>query len=37
MKHKKKIEKLLGRQRWFDAQPQSYQNSNTRPGSVKLK
>lgn len=37
MKYKKKLEKLLGRQRFFDAQSQSFQKSNTRPGSVKLK
>lgn len=37
MKYKKKVEKLLGRQRWYDNQSQSYKNSNKRPGSVKIK
>lgn len=37
MKYKKKLEKLAGRQRWFDNQSQAFQKSNTRPGSVKLK
>lgn len=37
MKYKKKLEKLAGRQRWWDAQPQSYKNSNKRPGSTKIK
>lgn len=37
MKYKKKIEKLLGRQRWYDSQSQSYKNSNKRPGSIKIK
>lgn len=37
MKHKKKVEKLLGRQRWWDAQSQSYQRATTRPGSIKIK
>ena len=35
MKHKKKLEALAGRIRWYDAQPQSYQKANKRPGSVK--
>ena len=37
MKAKKMREKLLGRQRWYDNQSQAYQNSNKRPGSVKIK
>ena len=37
MKYKKKLEKLLGRQRWWDAQSQSYKNATRRPGSTKLK
>ena len=37
MKHKKKVQKLLDRQRWWDAQPQSFKNATTRPGSIKLK
>lgn len=37
MKYKAKLEKLLGRQRWWDAQPQAYQRATKRPGSVKLK
>ena len=35
MKAKKKLQALIGRQRWYDAQPQSYQRANKRPGSVK--
>ena len=37
MKYKKKVEKLLGRQRWYDSQSQSYKNANKRPGSIKIK
>lgn len=37
MKAKKKLEKLLGRQRWWDSQSQAYQRATKRPGSVKLK
>lgn len=36
MKYKKMVKKLQDRQRWYDAQPQSYKNANKRPGSVKL-
>lgn len=37
MKHSKKVAKLEARQRWYDAQPQSYKNANKKPGSIKLR
>ena len=37
MKAKKRKIKLENRQRWYDNQSQTYQKSNKRPGSVKLK
>lgn len=37
MKYKKKLEKLLGRQRWYDNQSKSYQRAHKRPGSIKIK
>jgi hypothetical protein len=35
MKYKKKLVNLARAQKWWDAQPQSYKNSTTRPGSTK--
>ena len=35
MKYKKKLKNLERAQKWWDAQPQSFKNSTTRPGSVK--
>lgn len=35
MKAKKKLENLKKAQKWWDAQSKSYQESTTRPGSVK--
>ena len=37
MKYKKKVEYLKSRQAWWDKQSQSYRDSTTRPGSVKIK
>lgn len=37
MKYKKMVERLKNRQAWWDKQDKSYQNSTTRPGSVKCK
>lgn len=37
MKYKKKLEKLAGRQRWYDAQPDAYKRAHKRPGSVKCR
>lgn len=34
-KYKKKLLNLERAKKWWDAQPQSYKNSTTRPGSVK--
>lgn len=34
MKYKKKLANLAAAQRWWDAQPQSYKNSTTRPGGI---
>lgn len=35
MKHSKKLAKLIGLQRWYDAQDKNYQAAHKRPGSVK--
>lgn len=32
---RKATAKLTRRQKWYDAQPQSYKNANKRPGSAK--
>lgn len=37
MKAKKKRAWLEMRKKWFESQPQSYQNANTKPGSVKVR
>ena len=34
-RHKKLLRNLAAAQRWWDAQPQSFKNATTRPGSVK--
>lgn len=34
-KYKKKLLNLERAKKWWDAQPQSYKNSTTRPGSIK--
>lgn len=35
MKTKKRIENLKRAQAWWDAQPESFKHSTTRPGSIK--
>lgn len=37
MKYKKRVEWLKRKQQWWDAQPKSYQNATTRPGSIKTR
>ena len=35
MKHKKKLERLEGLKRWWEAQSDAFKRSTTKPGSVK--
>lgn len=35
MKHKKKLQKLANKQKWWDSQSKAYQAATTRPGSLK--
>lgn len=35
MKHSKKLAKLVGLQKWYDAQPRDYQAAHKHPGSIK--
>lgn len=37
MKYKKKVAWLKNKQAWWDKQSKSYQQSTTRPGSIKTK
>jgi hypothetical protein len=34
MKYKKKLAALESAKKWWDAQPQSYKNSNKKPGGI---
>lgn len=37
MKHKKKVEWLKNKQRWFDSLPEKVKASLNRPGSIKTR
>lgn len=37
MKYKKKLQRLEGMKRWWEAQPESYKRATTKPGSINYK